>query len=1002
MKKRISIYTIILVLSLNNAYAYDGDSKCESFVLDGVSHVISDTSWEVDMHGTHRAVVQVSDFSGEQAYLTVLPWRRADLEPGKKKIVVVDAQTGKIIKNVKILSLTSESGTLAFEPMSGNGIYYIYYLAHRLRRGMDDARYSVWNDFLSPQDEYDWGWRTGVSESSPKAKVLRFESLKKRDFFTLMDLTATSAEIETILAENPDKDYILFPEDRAFPIRLFHTVPARWGQNGAAKSFIGEAHRNEYYVWQIGAWAARADLHHIRLTFSDLKNGRHLIPASEITCFNQEGTNWDGREMHIDLNVKKGDIQAMYCGVQIPQDAKPGEYNGTVTFHAENCEGQEIPVTIVIDNEILKDRGESEYWRLARLRWLNSTIGRSDEPTFPFKNIKVSGQIIKATDKLLTLSDNGLPASIVINGHEILDRPMRFTVSTSAGDVVLEGSDLKVKQEANGLVSWINTHNEKGIRFNLSGRMEFDGFLHYDLKVSSSEELLINDVRLESDCTPYASEYFIGASYKGGFCPEELQWNWQGPWDSFWIGNVKAGLQIEYRGGSYHGPLLGDYKPAPPRCWANNGKGRIIISRKKGEAARICATTGTDTLSPTPRNYEFAMSITPAKPVNTKKHFSERYFFGDYIKNTIYDCDKVGKEGMNVSLTSFNPLMGDYSEDGADHRHIDYIHHEHEMGRKVKIYHTIRELSVYLDEFFPLKSLNGEIVDHGIGFGVPWLMEHLIDDYRPAWYSYIDNVPGSCCVCIEGFSRYINFYLEALRWAVETYGIDGVYLDDCAFDREVMKRIRRILDEYNPGSLIDLHSNTAYSHGPANQYCAFMPYLDRLWWGESFQYNNMTPDEWLVTCSGQTLGVMGEMLQGGGNRYLGMVYGLTARHSWMNYVDIKETNPGPVWGLWKNFGIEDSKMKGYWDEDCPISTNDSDVKATVYIKDGKILISVGNFSKEDKDVSLIIDWKHIGISKSKARLFAPAVQYFQEETTYPVEKSISIKAKEGKLLILSE
>ena len=41
-------------------------------------------------------------------------------------------------------------------------------------------------------------------------------------------------------------------------------------------------------------------------------------------------------------------------------------------------------------------------------------------------------------------------------------------------------------------------------------------------------------------------------------------------------------------------------------------------------------------------------------------------------------------------------------------------------------------------------------------------------------------------------------------------------------------------------------------------------------------------------------------------------------------------------------------MLGYWDPDCPVSTSDPDVKATAYVKDGKTLVSIGNFAGKDK------------------------------------------------------
>ena len=46
--------------------------------------------------------------------------------------------------------------------------------------------------------------------------------------------------------------------------------------------------------------------------------------------------------------------------------------------------------------------------------------------------------------------------------------------------------------------------------------MEFDGYVHYDLIVSSDTERAVQDIRLEADYTPYASAYFIGAGNKGG------------------------------------------------------------------------------------------------------------------------------------------------------------------------------------------------------------------------------------------------------------------------------------------------------------------------------------------------------------------------------------------------------------------------------------------------------------------------------------------------------
>ena len=326
---------------------------------------------------------------------------------------------------------------------------------------------------------------------------------------------------------------------------------------------------------------------------------------------------------------------------------------------------------------------------------------------------------------------------------------------------------------------------------------------------------------------------------------------------------------------------------------------------------------------------------------------------------------------------------------------IGFIKHEHEFGRKVKLYYTIRELTNYVQEIYALKSLKHEIFVSGPGYGLPWHCEHLIDDYRAAWYSEMPNETSDAALVLNGFSRWINYYLEGLRWMFENYDLDGIYMDDVSFDRPVMKRMRKIMNQYHPGALIDLHSNTWYSVGPANQYTGFFPYVDRLWFGESFKYNEMHPDEWFVTFSGIPFGVMSEMLQDGGNRFLGMVYGTTARHSYGKY------SPAPVWALWKSFGIEEAKMLGYWDEACPIKTSDPEVKATAYVKPDKVLISIGNFSNQDKSIHLTFDWKALGMNEATVSLEAPFVKDFQQASTFKLDDRIPVKSKEGWLLVLS-
>ena len=189
----------------------------------------------------------------------------------------------------------------------------------------------------------------------------------------------------------------------------------------------------------------------------------------------------------------------------------------------------------------------------------------------------------------------------------------------------------------------------------------------------------------------------------------------------------------------------------------------------------------------------------------------------------------------------------------------------------------------------------------------------------------------------SGASRWYNYYLEGLNWLVRNVEIDGLYLDDVTYDRQILKRMRKIMERARPGCLIDLHSNTLFSHGPANQYMEFFPYVDRLWFGEGFNYDD-PPDYWLTEVSGIPFGLMGEMLQDGGNKWRGMLYGMTARMPWRDDI-------GPLWRLWDEFGIAEARMIGYWEKDCPVRTDQPGVLATVYTRPGKTLVSRGQLGR---------------------------------------------------------
>lgn len=162
----------------------------------------------------------------------------------------------------------------------------------------------------------------------------------------------------------------------------------------------------------------------------------------------------------------------------------------------------------------------------------------------------------------------------------------------------------------------------------------------------------------------------------------------------------------------------------------------------------------------------------------------------------------------------------------------------------------------------------------------------------------------------------------------------------------------------------------------------------------------MSPANWLVEVSGLPFGLMGDMLHGGGNQWLGMQYGMTNRLPW--YTEGTIGNPRYVWKLWDDFGIMDAQMIGFWEENPAVTTSDKEVKVTAYVNKGKTLLSIGNYSSTKKQVKLNIDWKQLGLNPSSVRMQAPDITDFQKAREFTPADPIPVDPKRGWLILLSE
>ena len=963
--------------------------------------------WNADSLGNHRVVLT---FNGTGTVAkTVMVWRRRDADPWDKRIIIEDAKTHKKIDNVQTGIINNEKAELWFEPISGKGDYFAYYMPSK-NEGRSNYPKGI---YLTPEKTASANWLRSVDEKMPVNTVVKeIQSIDAFNSFYPMEVTATVKETASLISKTSRSDYLVFPEDRLNPIRMTDQLPYRWIQKGIRSAFAGEAYRGEYYTYQLGIYA----LQHVKdltVEFSDLKDAKgNRIAAKNSSCINTSGVDYTGSSFTKTIDIAANKVQALWCGIDVPQNTAAGKYSGNLIIKTANAAPSMIAISLTVTDKLLSDGGISEPWKQTRLKWLNSTMAQENTVIEPYTALQVQGNTISLSGRKVALNDDGLPAQIQtfftqeMTGFQqipnnVLTGPVQFIVSAAGTkNSAWKNNGIRFTSKTAGTVQWKATSTCDELQMEVDASLEFDGFAAYRVKITALHDVQLKDIDLQIPFSKAASKYMMGLGQKGGLLPVDFTWKWEVSTknqDGAWIGDVNAGLQYSLRDEKYVRPLNTNFylqKPLLlPASWGNNNKGGItmigdsntvLVNNYSGERKMRKG----DVLY-----YNFTLLITPFHPINTDFQWATRFYHK-------YDSpDTVKANGATVvnihHATAINPWINypfiEYPKMKA------YVDSAHAIGLKVKIYNTVRELSNHAYETFPMRSLGHEIYSPGKGGGFSWLQEHVGEDYIAAWF--VPEIKDAAIVN-SGMSRWHNYYVEGMNWLTQQVGIDGIYLDDVAFDRVTMKRIKRVLTNDGHPGIIDLHSANQFNkndgfNNSANLYMEHFPFLNKLWFGEYFDYEKNSPDFFLTEVSGIPFGLMGEMLQNGGNPWRGMIYGMTNRYPWS-----EDADPRPIWKCWDEFGMQETEMIGYWSDNCPVKTNNDKVLATVYKKKGTALISIASWDDNDTNVQLRIDWEKLGIDPARATISASAIRNFQPAKQFAVNEAIPVQKGKGWLLII--
>ncbi len=719
----------------------------------------------------------------------------------------------------------------------------------------------------------------------------------------------------------------------------------------------------------------------------------------EAVCLNCEGKNYIGEEFEKTVKLKKNEPHNFLCAV----NSAGSGFISVVSGSGEKIFEGEIRAEISSD-EIADN--------LSRLVWLDSDLAIDNSVPKPFKPIIYRDETVKIAGREITFDDSGFPlelTSYFSQSVKICGTPTPILsggVKLSVGDE--EFSNISGTNEIYEDKAVIRRVSEsENFTMTVEADAEFDGFVGYKVSLTAKNDVEVDDIALKLPISKRCRKYFIGLGKKGGLFDEKVDWKWNENFDQdgFWVGDVNAGVKIRLKGKNYLKPFVNIYynhrKLNKPESWDNSGRGGI---RFDGE--NFIAYSGKRTVKAGETlRYDFDIIVTPTKEIDLKKQFSMRFFHAMFDSDTW--LEKAKKGGANIINVhhgnDLNPYINyPFVEENALK---NFVKAAHDNDIEVKIYYTVRELTVNMPEFKALRDFDHEIISERnknvetLSWqeeAKKWIEENVGGDVIPAWRQPLKgkkyNGFYDSAVITEGQSRLCNFYIEGLNYLIDKTDIDGIYIDDAAYDRNTMKRVRKVLDT-KPNAYIDFHQWNHYADIAGRGNCAVLytelyPYVDKCWIGEGFDYDE-TPEFWLTEISGIPFGVMSEMMDTG-NEYRGLTFGMTNRLGW----ETNESDPLDVWEIFDDYNLGEAELIGWWDDRNDVVLSNYAVRATEYILKDKKYVAVANFSSDEQETEIYMK------GDERYSFYAPDIERFQRGQT--VCGSVKLKGGEGLFLIVNK
>src|SRR5262249_22159921 len=152
-----------------------------------------------------------------------------------------------------------------------------------------------------------------------------------------------------------------------------------------------------------------------------------------------------------------------------------------------------IKIFITVSQRVAVESGAGSPEKMTRLKWLNSTLAQENTVIAPYTPLALQGDtMISLLGRRIQLNRQGFPEQIQTfftpEMTEIGAEPnnllaenihFHFTRQSDGKDVRLKSEGLQFTEKTAGTVRWQALSSSPELKMEVSGSLEFDGFLAY-------------------------------------------------------------------------------------------------------------------------------------------------------------------------------------------------------------------------------------------------------------------------------------------------------------------------------------------------------------------------------------------------------------------------------------------------------------------------------------------------------------------------------------------